>query len=120
MKPITKYTDGVGNNTDVEANIVATKDYLPLLAEFEIFGTRSYANTYEQNHQAQYTYYANGNPKIKYKHSDTSTAVFWWERSAYAANAIYFCYVSTNGDAGPGYASGSGGLAPAFLIGNPD
>lgn len=116
MKPITKYTDGVGNNTDVEANIVATKDYLPLLAEFEIFGTRSYANTYEQNHQAQYTYYANGNPKIKYKHSDTSTAVRWWERSAYATDATAFCRVGTNGNAVGSGASFSYGLAPAFLI----
>ena len=116
MKPITKYTDGVGNNTDVEANIVATKDYLPLLAEFEIFGTRSYANTYEQNHQAQYTYYANGNPKIKYKHSDTSTAVNWWERSAGATGATRFCYVYADGNAGTGSASYSIGLAPAFLI----
>ena len=104
MKPITKVTDGAGNSSNVEANLRTTIDYLPLLAEYEIFGTRSSANEYEQNHQAQYTYYSNGNSRIKYKHSDTSTAVRWWERSAYYTNAT---------DA---RASLSHGLAPAFLI----
>jgi hypothetical protein len=116
MKPITKVTDGVGNSSDVEANLRTTKDYLPLLAEFEIFGARSYANQYEQNHQKQYDYYKNGNPKIKYNHSATTTAVYWWERSAHCNNATGFCYVSTNGNADNISASRSCGLAPAFLI----
>ena len=116
MKPITKYTDAVGNSSDVEANVKASIDYLPLLAEFEIFGTRSYANQYEQNHQRQYEYYANGNPKIKYKHSDTATAVGWWERSARYNSATNFCLVDTTGNANNGIASDSRGLAPAFLI----
>jgi hypothetical protein len=116
MKPITKVTDGVGNSSNVEANLRTTKDYLPLLAEFEIFGARSYANQYEQNHQKQYDYYKNGNPKIKYNHSATTTAVSWWERSAYCDNATHFCIVGTNGGADYYLASYSLGLAPAFLI----
>ncbi|MCM1223111.1 MAG: hypothetical protein NC548_52535, partial [Lachnospiraceae bacterium] len=59
MKPITKYTDNVAGGTNVSSNIKATVDYLPLLAEFEVFGSRSYANSYEKNYQAQYAYYAN-------------------------------------------------------------
>lgn len=116
MKPITKVTDGVGNSSDAEANLRTTKDYLPLLAEFEIFGARTYANQYEQNHQKQYDYYKNGNPKIKYNHSATTTAVGWWERSAYYNHATYFCYVNANGSANYTDASRSNGLAPAFLI----
>ena len=116
MKPITKVTDGVGNSSNAEANLRTTKDYLPLLAEFEIFGARSSANEYEQNHQKQYDYYKNGNPRIKYKHSETGTAVYWWERSALYNNATYFCCVNTNGGANYYYASNSNGLAPAFLI----
>jgi len=50
MKPITKYTDNVAGKTNVEANISTTIDYLPLLGEFEIFGTRSYANEFEKNY----------------------------------------------------------------------
>lgn len=39
MKPITKYTDNVGNDTgNVESNVTATTDYLVLYAEFEVFG----------------------------------------------------------------------------------
>lgn len=45
---------------------------------------------------------------------------WWWERSASYNNATSFCYVSTGGDAGTSYASVSIGLAPAFLIANPD
>ena len=40
MKPITKYTDNVGGGTNTETNVSAMVDYLPLLADFEIFGSR--------------------------------------------------------------------------------
>lgn len=45
---------------------------------------------------------------------------WWWERSAFYANATGFCRVNTNGYATNRYASSSIGLAPAFLIANPD
>jgi len=72
MKPITKYTDSVGNSSNVAGNVTASVDYLPLLAEFEIFGTRSYANQYEQNSQVQYEYYKSGNSKANYRDSQWS------------------------------------------------
>lgn len=40
-----------GNLNDNASYVTATQDRFYLLAEFEIFGTRSYANSYEQNHQ---------------------------------------------------------------------
>ena len=46
-----------------------TTDYLFLLAEFEVFGARYYANDYERNSQLQYDYYKAGNSKIAYKHT---------------------------------------------------
>lgn len=116
MKPITKWTDGVGNSSNTAVNLRETKDYLPLLAEFEIHGTRSYANEYEQTKQKQYDYYKNGNSKIKYKHLDTSTAVIWWVRSAAYNDATTFCTVYTNGYATSHLASDSFGLAPAFRV----
>lgn len=115
MKPITKYTDNVGNATNVAENITATVDYLPLLAEFEIFGVRKYANQYEQNQQMQYAYFANGNSKSKYKHSDPSSGAYWWERSPSYYYANSFCYVR-GGGAGNSSAGGSGGLSPAFAV----
>ena len=116
MKPITKYTDAVGNSSNVAANVKTSVDYLPLLAEFEIFGTRSYANQYEQNSQVQYDYYKSGNSKVKYRHSSTGSAAIWWERSPSCNVANTFCRVDTGGGAGYYYASLSCGLAPAFMV----
>lgn len=116
MKPMTVYTDNVAGNTNVQANVTATVDYLPLLAEWEIFGKRTYANSYEQNFQTQYTYYANSNPTIKYRDSANGTAAYWWGRSPRYSNAINFCYVDTSGGANSYFAYYSRGLAPAFKI----
>lgn len=116
MKPITKYTDSVGNSSNVAGNVTASVDYLPLLAEFEIFGTRSYANQYEQNSQVQYDYYKSGNSKVKYRHSSTGSTAVWWERSPRYGNGNYFCCVLTNGNANYYFASFSYGLAPAFMV----
>jgi len=116
MKPITKYTDNVGGGTDTAANVTTTVDYLPLLAEKEIFGSRTYANSTEQSHQAQYAFYANGNSKIKYNHSSTSSAVYWWERSATYNDSTGFCRVRGNGDAGSAYVMYSCGVAPILAV----
>ena len=96
MKPIIKWTDNIGGGSDnTEENITAMIDYLPLPAEFEIFGTRTRANRFEQNHQAQYEYYSTGNRKIKNGHSQTDYAENWWERSPRYDNATAFSYVSS-------------------------
>lgn len=116
MKPITKYTDSVGNSSNVAGNVTASVDYLPLLAEFEIFGTRSYANQYEQNSQVQYDYYKSGNSKVKYRHSSTGSTAVWWERSPYYHGTNGFCIVTANGGADADRASYSIGLAPAFMV----
>ena len=116
MKPITKYTDAVGNASNVAANVKTSVDYLPLLAEFEIFGTRSYANQYEQNSQLQYDYYKAGNSKVKYRHSATGSTAVWWERSPRYINSTYFCCVYTDGGATYSAARSSLGLAPAFKV----
>lgn len=109
MKPVTKWTQ---NNSPLMAT--ATTDYTFLMAEFEIFGARTYANSDEQSKQAQYDYFKAGNPKVFYKHSATTTAVCAWLRSPYASNSIYFCYVYTSGAANYYYASASRGVAPGF------
>ena len=87
-----------------------------LLAEYEIFGTRSYANSAEKNYQAQYAYYSAGNSKVKYCHSATSSAAWWWERSPFYIGSGYFCFVHAGGDATYYGAGSSGGVAPAFRV----
>ena len=116
MKPMTIYTDNTGGGSNTASNVTASVDYLPLLAEYEIFGTRSYANSSEQNHQAQYAYYSAGNSKVKYRHSATSSAAWWWERSPLYSDSFYFCIVNTNGYANINYARYSYGVAPAFRV----
>ena len=117
MKPITKYTDNKGNSSDVAANVTSSLDYLPLLAEQEIFGgNRTYSNQYEKNSQVQYAYYSAGNSKVKYRHSATGSTAYWWERSPSYINSSYFCGVYTDGGANYIYARYSYGLAPAFMV----
>lgn len=116
MKPITKYSDNVGGGSgNVEGNISASVDYLPLLAEFEIYGVRAYANSYEQNKQVQYTYYANGNSKAKFRHNQPTTSAFAFARSPRYLNFNTFCGVgSSGGSASNNNANNSRALAPDF------
>ena len=67
----TRWVDTVGNSSNVDANIKATVDAITLLAEQEIFGSRTYANQYEANHNTQMAYYKNGNSKVRYLHADS-------------------------------------------------
>ena len=98
--------------------VTASVDYLPLLAEFEIYGARTNANTYEKNYQKQYAYYSAGNSKVKYRHSATSSTAYWRTRSPYYGNTTYFCSASTSGaTVGSTYARLSYGLAPIFRVG---
>ena len=115
MQPVTKYTDNVANGSgNVQGNVNTTTDYLFDLAEFEVFGTRYYANTYEQNYQLQYDYYKAGNSKVAYKHSAVSTAVWWGLRSPCCATNSYFLIVWTDGSSTTNSAYNSGGLRPGF------
>lgn len=85
-----------------------------MLAEFEVFGTRSYANSYEQNYQAQYDYYKAGNNRVAYNHSAVSTAVWWWLRSPIYNTNYYFQFVNTDGNYGHDNARYCAGVRPGF------
>ena len=116
MRPATKYTDNTGGGSASSSDVTATQDYMPLLAEFEVQGARTYANTYEQNYQTQYAYYANGNSKVKYRQTSTGSAATWWCRSPYASYSNRFCGVYTGGSAIDSGADLSLGVSPAFFI----
>ena len=116
MQPMTIYTDNTGGGSDNASYVTKTTDYLPLLAEYEIFGTRSYANSAEKNYQAQYAYYSAGNSKVKYRHSATGSAAWWWERSPYYYGSNSFCIVNPDGGANYYNAGSSNGVAPAFRV----
>lgn len=116
LKSVTKYTDNTGGGSNSSGNVTSTTDYLFLLAEFEVFGTRYYANQYEQNSQKQYEYYKAGNSRVAYNHSAVSTAVWWWLRSAFCTGSYYFCDVGADGGYLSSTAYYSAGLRPGFAV----
>lgn len=115
LKPITKYTDNVGNSS-AASSILPTIDYLPLMAEFEAFGAQSKANPNEKTYQAQYEYYKSGS-KIKYKQNSVTSVATWWLRSPYYDDTSTFCYAWHYDEAVyNGYTDISRGVAPVFLV----
>lgn len=117
MKSVTKYTDNTANGGGNKASYVtATTDYLFLLAEFEVHGSRTRANSYEQNSQSQYDYFKAGNSKIAYRHTATRNAVWWWLRSAYYNSSKFFCCVFPDGGTNFLMAHNSGGVLPGFAV----
>lgn len=116
MKPMAKYTNNTGAQGNTEEKVTASIDYLPLLAEFEVFGQRTYANSYEQNRQKQYEYFATGNSTFKYKHSDVGSTGVWRFRSPGVGNSA-FCQATSNTNlvfAAEAYSSL--GMAPIFKV----
>ena len=47
LKATTKYSDNTGGGSDTVSYVTATTDDIFLLSEFEVFGTRTYANSSE-------------------------------------------------------------------------
>lgn len=112
----TKYSDNTGGGNDTASYVTSTSDKIWLLSEFEVQGSRSYANSAEKNKQQQYAYYANGNSKIKYQHTSTGSACDWWLRSVHATDTTTFCCVNTAGSAYFNGAYYSIGFAPGFKV----
>lgn len=112
----TKYSDNTGGGSNTASYVTATSDKIWLLSEMEVQGTRSYANSAEANYQKQYDYYRNGNSKVKYQHTATTSACSWWLRSVRASHATDFCRGYTGGSASSYIAYYSGGFAPGFKV----
>jgi len=115
---VVKYTDNTGGGSDTASYVTPTTDDIFLLSEYEVQGARSRANSAEQNKQVQYAYYTNGASKIRYKHSDASSAVNWWLRSVSYNSGSGFCNVYHDGRADSSYAGYSIGFVPCFCVGN--
>ena len=116
LKSVTKYTDNTGNASTSSSAVTATTDYIFLLSEYEVFGSCSIANSNEASRQQQYAYYSAGNSKVKYRHTSTSRATFWWLRSPRRSDSTYFVRVSNDGDVTGGGAYASLGVAPGFCV----
>lgn len=112
----TKYSDNTGGGSNTASYVTATSDKIWLLSEMEVQGTRSYANSAEANYQKQYDYYRNGNSKVKYQHTATTSACYWWLRSVHAGGTYAFCPVNADGSADYHSAYRSNGFAPGFKV----
>ena len=112
IKPSTIFTTQRSGN----GACTATEDDVFLLAEYEVFGSRTYASAQEPNYLKQYSYYSAGNSKVKYRHNATSAAACWWERSPDSGSSNSFCCVDTGGSAFGGSAGNSRGVSPAFKV----
>ena len=111
-----RYIDYKGNCSNTDANCsTPTVDAISLLAEFEVMGSRTYANQYEQNHQKQMKYYTLGNQKRKYRYDSDSYYAMWWLASPDSSNSSKFCYYGQYGVESQ-HSACSIGLAPAFRI----
>ena len=114
IRAVTKWQNDGGSATGQSSS-----NEIWLLSEMEIFGSALRSN-YSAN-QLQYDFYKgvtdwSAAPKIKYKDTATSTAVYWWERSANSSNSSSFCFVRTNGDASNNFAYISRGFAPCLCL----
>ena len=112
IKPSTVFTAPDTGNIE----LTATEDDVFLLAEYEVFGSRTYASTQEPNYLKQYSYYSAGNSKVKYRHNDTSVAAGWRVRSPAYGGSGLFCFVRSSGTAYANNSTFSSGVAPAFKI----
>lgn len=117
LKPLTKYTDNVGNSSDASA-VTPTIDYLPLMAAFEVYAAESneIVNPNEQTHQAQYEYYKSGKSKIKYKQNAVDSSANWWLRSPFNHSQYFFAIVKSDGTKEVDDVDRSLGIAPVFLV----
>lgn len=115
LKPITKYTNNVGNSEEASA-ISPSIDYLPLMAEFEVFGFQTNANPNEKTYQAQYLYCKIGDCRVKFKQNDVASFARWCFRSPISGAPGAFCGVLEYGEVSGDYADRSFGVAPVFLV----
>ena len=116
LKTVTKYSDNTGGSSHTASYVTATSEEVFLLAEWEVFGTRTNANSAEQNYQEQYFYYSAGNSKVRYQHSSTGSTAVWWLRSVYTNASNSFCIVVESGTRGGSMPACPRGFAPAFCV----
>ena len=116
LRSRTIYTDNTGEGTNNASNVTATTDYVYLPAEFEVHGSRTYANSYEKSYQQQLAYYKNGASKIRYQTGYTYMYAEWWVRSPTYNNSHNFCMVKTNGSPGWDGAGYAHGFAPLITL----
>lgn len=84
--------------------------FLSLPSEMNVFGECIYS---DDHRDLQFEYYKEEKNRIKqFEGIDT----WWWLRSPYSGNSLYFCAVISDGSAISNYANGNIGIAPFGCI----
>lgn len=125
MRPMTIYTDNVGGEATDASSVTATVDYLPFLAEYEVYGWNSTANPNEPARQAQYEYFKEGDTsdernsrarKWAFDGAELQEEGSWWMRSPGHELSGYFVVTRSSGYSSAAYAEYSQGVAPIFRV----
>ena len=116
LKTVTKYSDNIGGGPNNPSYVTATSEEVFLLSEFEVFGARTYANSAEQNYQAQYAYYSAGNSRVRYLHSHLDIDASWGLRYVWTNFPLGFCIIDNSGIVNTSHAIYVFGFAPAFCV----
>jgi len=90
MRLRTHYCDNHGSGNDGSYFITSVIDGISLMMEFEVFGSRTSANSYEKDKQTQFTYFKNGNSKICYRHDNTGNTITCCLGSSYSGYSDRF------------------------------
>lgn len=105
------YSDNIGGNSAPTPTI--TSDYLILPSEFEVYGASTAS---DKTKQSQYTYWAQGNTRIRYNSNNNNNNAVWWLRTPLQSNSASFITVLATGFTSISAANRSLGIAPIFKV----
>ena len=108
IKKVSKKATAGSKSTTIKTS----EDNLFLLAEVEIFGSKTYGSLDEGT---QYSYFTTTSRRVKTL-GDSGSATYWWERSPNVSYSNAFCGVYSDGGASGNYASNTYGVSFGFCI----
>ena len=108
IRAVDKKTSAGGNLTTINTNSMK----IFLFSEKEV-GLSGYSVAGEGEKYARFT---SNSVRTKKMSNGSGSASWWWLRSPSSGNTYYFCYVSSDGSAGYGSASGSRGVCFGFCV----
>lgn len=104
------------NNGTGTISVVDSADRLFLLAEKEVFGTKTYSDAAEADALTQWKWYQDHNTNADRVKKVNGSASYWWLRSPISGYNFNFCYVANDGHDSGGSAYFSLGVSPGFVI----
>lgn len=95
--------------------ISPTEDYLWLVSEYELNGSRKYADENEKNNQSHYPFFYDTNNRACTNIGSPDSNIRHWTRSRYYRNRDFYC--NCNADTGRDYTRGTTSLGMIVCFG---